>query len=262
MKSSKKVYSSKILKAGAILAETKTLLDNWDDSISAKDNLNRFQQDNILGKASRSRVEDVLQAFRQRYLAEEPVAISLTRLVKAKYPADKLDRILYFHAARSDPLLHDFVVEILWPKYLSGVQHVLVRDAEEWIQEKITNGCTRGPWSENTRVRAARELMSTLRDFGVLQGLNYKRLSPAYLPVEAFSYIAFYLSRLQPSGKRLLEDQEWLLFFLDQQVVERLFMEAHQLHLLEYHAAGSVIRIDFPSDTLEEYAHVILERTH
>jgi hypothetical protein len=67
---------------------------------------------------------------------------------------------------------------------------------------------------------------------------------------------------LQPSGKRLLEDHEWLLFFIDPQAVERMFMEAHQMHLLKYHAAGSVIRIDFPSDTLEEYVHVILKRTN
>lgn len=262
VKSSRKVYSSKILKAGAILAETKTLLDSWDDGRSMRDNLDRFSKDNILGKASRSRDEDILWAFRQRYLAETPVATSLIRLVKAKCPADILDRILYFHAARSDPLIHDFVVDVLWPKYMRGVQHILVRDAMDWIEEIVDNGCTRGPWSEKTIERSAQELMSTLRDFGVLQGIRNKRLSPAYLPVEAFSYIAFYLSRLQPSGRRLLEDPEWLLFFLDLQAVERKFMEAHQLHLLEYYAAGSVVRIDFPSDTLEEYVHVILKRTN
>ncbi|MDM7911571.1 MAG: DUF1819 family protein, partial [Methanotrichaceae archaeon] len=90
MKSSRKVYSSKILKAGAILAETKTLLDSWDDGRSMRDNLDRFSKDNILGKASRSRDEDILWAFRQRYLAETPVATSLIRLVKAKCPADIL----------------------------------------------------------------------------------------------------------------------------------------------------------------------------
>jgi hypothetical protein len=260
VKSNKKAYSSKILKAGAILSETKTLLNNWDDSLSMKDNLDLFRQDNILGKASRSRVDDILQIFRQRYLSEETVTKTLVTIVKLKYPAEVLDRILYFHTARSDPLIHDFVIEVLWPRYLNGAQHILVRDAEKWIEGKIASGHIRGPWSEKTIERSARELMSTLRDFGVLQGAKNKQLSPAYLPVEAFSYIAFYLSRLQPSGKRLLEDQEWLLFFIDPQTVEHMFMEAHQLHLLEYHAAGSVIRIDFPSDTLEEYVHVILKR--
>lgn len=65
MKSSKvQNYSSKILKSGAILSETKILLASWDDSASIQDNFDRFRQRNILGKASRSRVEDILQVFR------------------------------------------------------------------------------------------------------------------------------------------------------------------------------------------------------
>jgi hypothetical protein len=263
MKFSKvQIYSSKILKSGAMLSETKILLAGWDDSASIQDNFYRFRQSNILGKASRSRVEDILQVFRQRYLNEAQVTKALIGMKKAKYSADSLDQILYFHTARSDPLIHDFVIEVLWPRYQNGRQDILVKDAEKWIRQKISEGVTTSPWSENTIVKSARGLMSTLRDFGILQGLNNKSLIPDYLPVDAFSYIAFYLSELQPSGKRLLESKEWQLFFLRTEAVEHLFMEAHQQHLLDYHAAGSVVRIVFPSESIEEYVHVILERAH
>jgi hypothetical protein len=103
--------------------------------------------------------------------------------------------------------------------------------------------------------------MATLRDFGVLQGAIRKRLAPMYLPVEAFAYIAFYLHQEQPSGERLLSHPEWRLFFLSPQVVERLLVEAHQHRLLEYHAAGSIIRITFPTDSVEEYARALTQRT-
>ncbi|MBN1236636.1 MAG: DUF1819 family protein [Methanotrichaceae archaeon] len=262
VKSSKAIYSSKILKAGSILTETKILLADWDNSVSVNQDLDRFRQNNILGKASRSRVEDILKVFKQRYLVEEHVTKALVSLVKARCPADSLNQILYFHAARSDPLIHDFVIEVLWPRYQKGRQDIIVRDAEDWIREKISKGVMTSPWSKNTIMRSAGGLMSTLRDFGILQGLNNKSLIPAYLPVDAFSYIAFYLSKLQPSGKRLLESKEWQLFFLGTDAVERLFMEAHQQHFLDYNAAGSVIRIVFPSESIEEYVHVILERAH
>jgi hypothetical protein len=51
--------------------------------------------------------------------------------------------------------------------------------------------------------------ISTLRDFGVLQGAVNKRIAPAYMPVTAFAYIAFYLKQHQPSGARLLEHPDW-----------------------------------------------------
>jgi len=46
---------------------------------------------------------------------------------------------------------------------------------------------------------------------------------------------------------------------LPREGVERFLFEAHQHNLLEYHAAGSVTRLTFPAQTLEEYADVIAQ---
>jgi hypothetical protein len=94
----------------------------------------------------------------------------------------------------------------------------------------------------------------------VLQGVVHKKIAPAFLPVEAFAYIMFYLKQHQPSGGKLIELPDWKLFFLTRDGVERLLFEAHQCELLEYHVAGSVTRLTFPAGTLEEYAHVLAQR--
>ena len=104
--------------------------------------------------------------------------------------------------------------------------------------------------------------MSTLRDFGVLQGAIKKRIAPAYMPVTAFAYIAFYLKQHQPSGAKLLEHPDWKLFFLNRELVERFFFEGNQHNLLEYQAAGTVTRLTFPATTLEEYANVLAQKSH
>src|SRR5262245_8352360 len=52
------LYTSKIIKAGALLADTKTLLAHWDLTASVPENLRRIRHQNLFGKASRSRVED------------------------------------------------------------------------------------------------------------------------------------------------------------------------------------------------------------
>ena len=63
--------------------------------------------------------------------------------------------------------------------------------------------------------------MSALRDFGVLQGAVKKRIAPAYLPISAFAYLAFYFKQHQPSGTKLVELPDWQLFFLPREGVER-----------------------------------------
>jgi hypothetical protein len=256
------VYSSKIIKAGALLADTKTMLAQWDENLSVTENLNRFRRENIFGKASRSRIEDILRIFRQRYLISTSVTKSLVNLVRGSFPSEGLDRILYFFATQADSLLHDIVTEVLAHFHAIGKVDVAPEDIRAVIVRWLGEGKMTSQWSEDTLVRATREILATLRDFGLLQGAAHKRLAPVYLPVEGFAYLAFYLRQRQPSGERLLDDPAWQLFFLSRQAVEHFFFEAHQHHLLEYRAAGSVIRITFPSNSLEEYAYALAQRAH
>jgi hypothetical protein len=256
------LYSSKIIKAGAVLADTKTLLAHWYLAASAQENMERAQRENLFGKASRSRVRDVLAIFRQRFLGEESVMKALVVLVAGKLPAAALDRILFFHAARADRLLRDIVTEVLAPLSARGITEIDVLEVQKPLKKWVGEEKTSAPWSDPTVERIAQGLLSALRDFGVLQGAVKKRIAPAYLPVTAFAYIAFYLKQHQPSGAKLLEHPDWKLFFLNRENVERFFFEANQNGLLEYQAAGSVTRLTFPASTLEEYANVLAEKSH
>ncbi len=253
-------YSSKIIKAGALIGDTKTLLSHWKWDVSAAENIDRVQRENVFGKASRSRVQDILAIFRQRYLTEESVTRALVILVRAKFPTAALERLLYFHSARADRLLHDAVTELLVPMLERGLSDINVREFHRSLAKWVSQGKTTGHWSEATITRITQGLLSTLRDFGILQGAVNKRIAPAYLPIEAFAYIVFYLKQHQPSGAKLIEMPDWKLFFLSRDGVERFLFEAHQRDLLEYHVAGSVTRLTFPAKTLEEYANVLAQR--
>ncbi len=262
MAGQKATYSSKIIKASALLDDTKTLLSHWDVAATVSDNLDRINRENIFAKASRSRVEDILAVFRQRYLVEAEVTRALVVLVKKRFPAASLDRVLYFHAARADAVLHDVVTETLMPMQAEGIIDIVPSAIQKVLAKWVEKGLTTKAWSANTTERVARGLMSTLRDFGVLQGAVNKRIAPAYLPVTAFAYIAFYLKGHQPSGAKLLEHPDWKLFFLNRELVERFLYEGNQHGLLEYHAAGSVTRLTFSADTLEEYANLLAQKSH
>ncbi|MFB1505468.1 MAG: BrxA family protein [Thiocapsa sp. C3-sup] len=253
-------YSSRIIKAGALIADTRTLLAHWDLTASMEANIDRARRDNVFGKASRSRVEDILAIFRQRYLMDDSITKALVTLVRGQFPAAALAKILYFHTARADPLIHDAVTEILIPMREQGLVDINMSSFQRSLTRWVDQGKTSGHWSEPTIVRISQGLVSALRDFGVLQGRVNKRIAPVFLAHEAFAYIVFYLKQHQPSGAKLLELADWKLFFLTRDDVERLLFEAHQRDLLEYHVAGSVSRLTFPASTLEEYAHVLAQR--
>src|SRR5215210_9471706 len=96
--------SSKIIKAGALLPDTRLLLLEWDEGLDVQSNLDKVRQYNLFGKSSRSRTEDILSVFKQRYLKDPDVLGALVTLTKGGMLAESLNRIFYFQSARSDPL--------------------------------------------------------------------------------------------------------------------------------------------------------------
>src|SRR5436309_13809133 len=141
-------YSSKIIKAGALIGDIKTLLSHWDVDSSVDENINRVQRDNVFGKASRSRVNAILAIFRQRYLTEAPVTKALATLVRKKFPTAALERLLYFHSARADQLLHDAVTEILVPMQARGLVDINMPDFQRSLEKWVDEGKTTGLWSK------------------------------------------------------------------------------------------------------------------
>jgi len=255
-------YSTKIIKAGALLADTRAFLEHWDANSSVQDNIGRFRTQNIFGKASRSRVQDILAVFKQRYLTSPGTIEALSVLARSPLSRTPLDRILYYHSAKSDRLLYDTVVEILLPSRAAGITDVSPVRVQNTLARWGAEGKASSPWAEPTTRRVMHGLLSTLRDFSVLEGAVNKRIAAMYLPVEAFAYIAFVLKQGQPSGQELIGHLDWRLFFLSPEGVERFLAEAHQRGLLEWHAAGSVTRLTFPADSMEGYARVLAQRAY
>ena len=250
-------YTSKIIKAGALIADTKALFSSWSPDASVEENLRQIRQQNLLGKSSRSRAEDILAIFRQRYLNDKDVAPALATLARKPVNGATLDRIFYFHTAQADSLLRDVVIRILVPKWSQGSLAVGSKELQQELCQWVKEGKMTGSWGENTIRRVAQGLLATLRDFGILEGAVNKRIAPAYLSIQSFAYVAFYLKQHQPSGSKLLDLEDWKLFFLGSEGVERLLVEAHQHGLLEYHVAGSVTRLTFPAESFEEYIDVL-----
>jgi hypothetical protein len=251
-----RVYSSKLIKAGALLTDSKAFLLAYDEHQSLAENLNRIQRENPFGKASRSRVADILPIFRQRFCDDQKLARALRILARSRVAPDVLDRVLYFHAASTDLLIHDFVCDFLFEKQRTGVFQLRTDEAQRFVATMVRRAGTH--WGNDTLRRVTQGLLATLRDFGILEGAVNKRIAPIYLPVEAFAYIAFALHAHGASGARLAHHATWRLFLLSADAVEQHFLEAHQRRLLSFHAAGKIVRVDFPTASVEDAAHALV----
>lgn len=252
-------FSSKIIKAGALLDDVKVLLLRWDETKSIEENLRLALTTNVFGKVSRSRVEDVLKVIRGRYCRDNGAVVPLHRLVKWGVSPEVIDRLLFYYAALADPLIYTFVADYLYPMHLRGEVRVTVEDALRFIQSAIREGKIQPPWSDYTRLRVARGLLSALRDFHVLEGAVQKRFAPVHLPLAVFVCVAFSL-RQHVAGERVVDHKDWRLFLYRPVEVDRLFLEAQQHGYVRYEALGQIVRIDFPYKALTEVVDDLVAR--
>lgn len=256
----KRCYTAQIVDGGALLPETRLLLSQWERDIGVEDNLRRAQVANTLGKASRNRVGRILAAFRRRYTLDSDRLHALVLLARADALQVTLDRLLCFCALQDDPLLMDTALCLLVPTYRAGRSNITVAEVANWLGQQCSAGRAAGRWSSSTIIRLASGLLSTLRDFGLLEGVVRKQICPVFMPAEACALMSFLLYRDLSSGELVVNSPVWEAFYMTPFDVERGLIEASGLKLLQYNAAGRVIRIDYPAQSAEEYARVITQR--
>ena len=252
-------YNSKIIKAPALLSDAKLFLSQWDPHLSQEKNIENAIQYNILGKTSRNFGKNIIGAFKERFIFGDDQDEAIRSLIKSSIEPKIVDRILYYYTARSDSLLYDFVTQYLFELNLIGDTVITTRKAQNFFKIVSEAGKTNTLWSDTVCNRVARNVLTTLRDFHILEGKVRKNIAPVYLPIESFVYIAYLLNRNSPGGEKVLHHSDWKLFLLNSNMVEKLFLEAHQHGYLRYYSAGSIIRITFKQNNVVEVVNDIIK---
>src|SRR5262249_12954762 len=175
---------TRIIKGGALLDDTRRFLEAWDPKLGADGNLDRMRRTGALGKRSRSRTADVLALLRQRFVEPAGRVIEPLRLLVGDPRAFR--EACYYEATRAHALLAAFAGGALFAWHQAGRPEVTVADALTWLAAAGRTSC----WTEPTRLRVARGLLSALRDFGVLEGAVRKRIAPPRLSMRGFAYVA------------------------------------------------------------------------
>jgi hypothetical protein len=112
-------YTVNIQKGGALLQDSRRLIEAWDLEATADENLDRIASANLLGKTTRRRLDDVLmRILRPRLVAPGPQIIAAMKQLLGHDRA--LTEALYFEASTDDALLAAFAEGPLYDWYDAG----------------------------------------------------------------------------------------------------------------------------------------------
>lgn len=247
-------YKARFHHSGAMIEEMLLLTSYFDPDVDKKTWEQKVVSENLLAKNTRNWVKEVVSGSFYPRLVNGPIPESwqiIRRFTANTADQSILHSILYYITAKYDEFLYDFVTEEVHQRFYSGQLNISPVDVYNYIHslpEELFNK----PWSDYVQRRYSGGIMATLRDFGILEGKSHKKIANYYLPMATFVFVAYLLNQNTKSGEKNLHHKDWNLFLLNSRAVERMYLQAHQLNYLSYHAAGGIIRIEFPFDSTGE----------
>jgi hypothetical protein len=158
------------------------------------------------------------------------VDIVLMRLVRWKPPTWVLDDLITFaqdghqtefraalllHTSRQDGILYDIVQQIVVPHWYNS-EHTLIRSH---VQHFLDTAQTSHPeitgWSHSTREKLSRNILTTLRDFGLLQGGVTKQIVEPIVPPAVVHHLIRLLREEGIADADLAYHPDWHLWLWD-----------------------------------------------
>jgi hypothetical protein len=165
-------------------------------------------------------------------------------------------------ASRKDDLLYDFVAQRYWPAHAEGRLTLSIDGALSFFDDGYHKGYLPEPWSGAVQVKIARGLLGALQEAGMIRkGRGTRREIVTYRASDVLvAYLLFDLHFQGLTDSSVYEHQDWSLFGLSR---DRLIARADELsewQLFVVQHAGSVVRVTWNYDSMEEAVREIADR--
>ena len=245
-------YSATLSGKSTLLEETLTVLRELNRGHSIAEVKAMVMEANLLGKLTQSTRKSVWDHLNTRYLSDEGRAATLARMVTRSRDRQTVHLVLFFELCRSLPVLRDAVVGCIYPRYAAGFSGVGKADLQRFFDESAASHPELNGWSPQTRAKVVSNILTILRDFGLLTGAQTKLFARLYIPLPAFVYVLY---RLAQDGvgtaQGVLAHEDWRLFLLESGDVQVLLVEASAAGYCTFKYQGDIYSLDLRFLSLE-----------
>ena len=245
-------YSSMLSGKGALLDETLAVLQQIDRGHSLDQVRTMIMDHDLLAKTTMSTRQSVWDHVHARYLTDEDHARVLARMV-VHAPDRQTERlVLFYELCRSSSILRDTTIYCVYPRYAAGYSSIDKTDIQGYFDDIAVAHPELTAWSPQTRDKVVSNILTILRDFGLLEGSQRKQFSRLYVPLPAFVYVLY---RLAEDGlttpQEILDVEDWRLFFLEPADVVTLLDETTAAGHCTFKHRGDIYSLDLHYPSLE-----------
>jgi hypothetical protein len=160
--------------------------------------------------------------------------------------------VLFYEFCQARPLLYAVTTECVYPRYTGGFVGVDKSLVQQYLDQIAAEHPEVTEWAPQTREKIVSNILTILRDFGLLEGVQRKEFTRLYVPLAAFVYALYRLTeRGVNTPTEVLEAQDWRLFLLLQDEVLGLLEEASAAGHCTFKHQGDIYTLTFTYPSLE-----------
>lgn len=243
-------YSTRGTGKGGLLGESAAILRFLQQGATLDELRDAVLAGRILHQRARITREGIFKRLAHRLLDHgQPwiFAALLSALDQGERSPEFLSSLLLRYVLQ-DRLVFDFVTGPLWSRWQDGRLGVDRDDLLAFFDQARDDQPQVGRWTEPTRKRLAGDILSCLRDLGLLEGTQRKRLIRPVLPLTTAEHLLHVLIAEGKRGAEILEDKAWRIFLCTPNDVADALTRLSQTRRIGFERAGSHVVLHTPAD--------------
>lgn len=258
---SSKKYSTRISGAPGVAREIKIVLNELTKDITIDELEKEILENNLLDKSTLRSRNKTLSALKIRYLENPDVNLNaLLKLISSNLNEKIKDLVLYYYFCKSEKVVYDVVIQLLFPMYLDGKLMIPKKDIVEFFDNQSKNHPEAKKWTPTIKERIAEHILASLKHFGIVKGSRKKEFNVDYIPKEAIIYVVFDLLDKGYNTKRILNNDIFKIFFLEQDDLIRTLDEAAGEGIVDFKYTENIYYLDPLRKDLEGYIDEIVSK--
>ena len=237
------VFSQRYLRKGPLVEETYRLFSGWKDDESTEANLESAFGGHFPTISWAKEVRLTTSARLRNLDALRPLIVLARNGMKLD---DWRDCWRLWIGATEEPF-GGFVRDWLFPQIQSGRHRLRAEDVREYAVDAWSRHSPRRPLSKHGVVRAARDLVHTAAQLGLLSGDGPAKVFSA-IPTsdDVLLFYAQMIADLEGSSAKVPGSDLWRMMMIPASEVHIVLLDLHQFKRLDYQVAGSLVQLTLP----------------
>ena len=253
------VVSSFTIIKGSLIEETYLIFQNWDFTISKRENLQRVKESNSIGAKSANWLRDIVFVISRRFNPDGRDR-PLVELAQARCNREVWTPLLLWHMTRDEFLVRHFLNDWLFAQHANGAYRLRSENLFPYLEALAEKGLTStNAWAASTINRVAAGLLRMAVDFGLMSGTATREFIPYHLSEVSFLYLLHAMAEDKPNAATIVNSPSWRMYMLSPEDVEREILRLHQYRKLHYEVAGSLSRLELPCPSLLDYVREMVQ---